>query len=193
MARLRVRPATGPDDKPAEGEYVWRLSRIPGSQTDEHTPGAGRPAPSLRLDRATDELTATEPRATDLRLVRHQYALTVTAGDGRELVATFRPGADAPLIPEGSPTDLVRALRHAWRARPGPGAPSKLEGRIAAIEDAAAELGSAASRLRVAQQLGRVDATGSEEQSDYKRDIAAAGGWEAIMQRVRGGGITGGK
>ena len=88
MARLRVRQATGPDDKPAQGEAVWRLS---SSRTVERHPGAGLPAPSLVGDRITGELLATEPRATDLTITRHRFRMTVTAGDGRELVATFRP------------------------------------------------------------------------------------------------------
>jgi hypothetical protein len=57
--------------------------------------------------------------------------------------------------------------------------------RIAGIEEAAVELGEAATRLRVAARLGKVDATGSEESGQYRADVRAAGGWDAIMERAR--------
>jgi hypothetical protein len=114
--RLRVRPASRPDDTPAEGEAIWRLSRIADSATVERYAGAGRPAPSLVLDRATGQLAATEPRPTDLVIARHQYVLTVTAWDGRELQAFFDPRADAPILAkEDADADLKAALRRAWR------------------------------------------------------------------------------
>ena len=80
--RLRVRQTTGPNDKPAEGEAIWRLERIPRSRTVERYPGAGLPRPAIR--RATGNLSASEPRPTDLVLIRHQYRMVLTASDGRQ-------------------------------------------------------------------------------------------------------------
>lgn len=62
--------------------------------------------------------------------------------------------------------------------------PSEQEVRIQAIVAATAELGGGASRDRVADALGRSDEWG-EPNSDYKRDVAAAGGFEAIRRRAR--------
>jgi hypothetical protein len=65
------------------------------------------------------------------------------------------------------------------------GRQSEQNARIAGIEEAAVELGEAATRLRVAARLGKVDATGSEEWGQYRDDVRAGGGWDAIMKRVR--------
>jgi hypothetical protein len=54
--------------------------------------------------------------------------------------------------------------------------------RIAAIVDKARELGpEAGTRDTVAGALGRADEWG-EPQSDYRRDVRKAGGWEAIRR-----------
>lgn len=96
MTALRVRPAAGPDDRPGQGEAVWRLSRIPGMDTTEQYPGAA---------------------GSDLTLRRSRMVLTVTADDGRMLRAYFDPRTDHP-IPESedAPRDLMAAMRRAWRA-----------------------------------------------------------------------------
>ena len=61
---------------------------------------------------------------------------------------------------------------------------SKRGTRIAAIVDAAAEMGPDATRDRVAQALNRADED-DKPQSDYKRDVRLAGGWSAILRRAR--------
>ena len=61
--------------------------------------------------------------------------------------------------------------------------PSKLDERIAAIVLAATEIGDGATRNAVAVRLGRVDTWG-EEHGAYKRDVSAAGGWDAIKRRA---------
>lgn len=97
---------------------------VPGSLTTERYPGAGRMAPSLVIDQDSGEVVGqTEPRATDLVVGRVREVVTVTAGDGRQLVARFDLDADEPLIPEGADADLVYALRRAWRRRPPIGRP----------------------------------------------------------------------
>lgn len=116
--RLRVRLATGPNDRPAEGEAIWRLSRLPDFRTVDRYPGGGVDAPSLLFDGATAELAATEPRPTDMVLMRHRYVLTVTAWDGREARAFFDPRTDHPILErEDTDADLKAALRRAWRLR----------------------------------------------------------------------------
>ncbi|MDP9269702.1 MAG: hypothetical protein M3P14_01760 [Chloroflexota bacterium] len=80
---------------------------------------------------------------------------------------------------------IIRGPGTAHRNLPG-GPPSKQGARIRAIEAAAEELGEAATRRRVAQRLGKVDTTyGEEEAGQFKADVRAAGGWEAIIARVR--------
>jgi hypothetical protein len=184
MPRLRVRWATGSDDKPAVGEAIARLARVPGSETAERYPRAGLPAPALRLDKETGEVTFTEPRPTDLVISRHRMELTITASDGRELRAHFGSDKNAPQIDADADDDLRDALIRAWRKRPPLGRPPEQEARIRAIVDAARDLGQGATRDRVAAALGRVDEWG-EPHSDYKRDVSDAGGFEEIRRRVR--------
>ena len=182
--------ATGPDDQPGPGEFVARLRRV-GGRTETY-PGAGRVGPRLTVDLATGEATATTPAAgpSDLVLNRSRIVLTVTAGDGRELVARFDLDADAPLIPEDADDDLRDALRRAWRDRPPLGRRPNQAARIAAIVTAAADLPEGAdTRATVAAVLGRVrredGAPTAEPSSAYKADVTAAGGWGEVRRRAR--------
>jgi hypothetical protein len=61
------------------------------------------------------------------------------------------------------------------------GHPPGLEERIAAMVDAVRA--GATSRVAAGRMLGRVNQWGFP-QSDYKRDISAAGGWASIKRRA---------
>lgn len=63
----------------------------------------------------------------------------------------------------------------------GPGRPSNRETRIEAI--LAAVRGGARTRLAAAQALHRVDDWGIEN-SGFKADVRAAGGWRRILERA---------
>lgn len=180
MAKLRTRWATGPDDKPAPGEAIGRLERMVG-MAHEVIPGAGIPAPSLSWDPATETITATESRPTDMHVGTVRLRMTVETADGRRLEARFGTDVDDPHAPLGSPADLRDAMTRLWRGRPDPGRPSEREERIAAIVAAAEELGPLATREKVAQRLGRVAEFG-ELRSDYKEDVRVAGGWQEIRR-----------
>lgn len=62
-----------------------------------------------------------------------------------------------------------------------PGRPPTQETRIAAIVEAVRN--GATTRDGAAQVLGRT--AWGELHGDYKRDVAAAGGWQAIKRRAR--------
>lgn len=181
MSRLRARWATGPDDKPGPGEAVGRLRRTDGDK--EVYPAAGRIAPRLTVDPETGETTATTAAPTDLVVNRSRTTLTITAADGRTLVARFDPAADAPQLDADAPADLRDAVLQLWRATGARGRPSKHDERLAEIVAAAADMGDGATRLRVAQRLGRVTQWG-EERGDYLSDIRKAGGWGEIRRRA---------
>lgn len=124
MSRLRVRWAAGPDDVPAPGESVARMSRIPGSTVVERYPRAGRRAPALVWQPTTGELHATaDQRSSDLVLARSRMQVTLTVADGRQLVAHFGPDASAPQIDADAPPDLRDAMVRACLARPPVGRP----------------------------------------------------------------------
>ena len=158
MARLRVRWTSNPDELPGPGEVLARLRH--GWQ---------------RRQTFADGTSG---------IVRGGYRITIDASDGRGLVADV-PAADsdraAPLVESDAPADLVDALNRAWRARPPLGRPSELEQRIAAL--VAAVRAGARTRRAAAQALGQLTEWG-EERGNFKRDVAAAGGWRAIMARA---------
>jgi hypothetical protein len=86
--------------------------------------------------------------------------------------------ANGPTAGQGYPGS--RRMVHAPLGHP----PERLA-RLNLMIEAAIEIGlEVATRRHVAQKLGRVDADGIE-QSDYKRDVKAAGGWPEIMRRAR--------
>jgi len=181
--RLLVRLATWSYDTPAAGEAVARVSSILGSFTTERYPGQGRMAPALVVDRDSELVGLTEPRITDLSVGRVRMIMTVTAADGRQLVARFGSDVDAPQIDADAPPDLRDAIVRAWRKKPPLGPPSGQDARIQAIIEAARDLGEgAAKRDRVAAQLGRVDPWDQKPNSDFKRDVRAAGGWREVRR-----------
>ena len=184
MVRLRVRWAEGSDDKPAPGEALARLVPV-GYQTERH-PGQGAVAPSLVVSAATGEASwEGPPGPTDLHIGRVRLELSVETSDGRRLAAHFGPDAAAPQIDSTAGADLRAALNRAWYAKGSPGRWSEQGARIAGIIDKAAELIDTATRLSVAQALGRVTDDGLEPASQYKEDVRAAGGWAEIMSQAR--------
>ena len=105
-----------------------------------------------------------------------------------DLTIAWRNGPDAPVVNDVGRLASDRTAQWAVRALYGLlasiGQPPGLEERIAAMVDAVRA--GATSRVAAGQVLGRVNQWGFP-QSDYKRDISAAGGWEAIKRRA---GIT---
>jgi hypothetical protein len=184
MSELTIRWATSADDAPAEGEALVRL--VPVRRRREVVPGAGSPARRLIVNRDKgDTAWGSDDAPTDLHLARVSVQLTVTTADGRQLVARIPPDADAPQVDADADPDLQRAVVRAWRERPPRGRAPEQGQRIAEIVQAAAELGDAATRERTARELCRVieDGYGGVElPGDYKRDVAAAGGWASIRR-----------
>jgi hypothetical protein len=124
-----------------------------------------------------------EPVASDLVVHRFATRMTVQTADGRRLEARFRLDADAPQVAADAPQDLRDALVRAWRASRRPGRPSEQEARLEAIIAKAAETYETATRFSVAAALGRVkDGFAAEEATQFKDDVTAVGGWEAIMR-----------
>lgn len=89
MTTLHIRWATGPNDRPKEGEALARL--LNGGTTRETHTGAGR-------------------NGSDLHVTRRHVLLSVETSDGRRLVTDWRSG--------GAPNlgDLTEAWRDAWEA-----------------------------------------------------------------------------
>ena len=98
MTGLRVRWATGPDDRPANGEALARLLEG-GPPTVEKYPGAG-------------------VGGSDLVVRTVHTLLSVETADGRRLVTSFRDGNATPWV-----DDLREAWREAWRERSVGGRP----------------------------------------------------------------------
>jgi hypothetical protein len=77
------------------------------------------------------------------------------------------------------------AAARAIVGRPSPTRPSRQEQRIEDIVEAAAALGPTATRLLVAQRLGKVSREDSQtEHGSYRADVRAAGGWAVVMDRA---------
>lgn len=184
MARLRVRWTDNPDDVPAEGEAIGRLAAISGSTYSETVPGGGLEAPGLAVDLNIGELRRTASHRTDLVTSHSRYEMVVSTADGRRLVARFGPDVASPQTDSDAPADLRDAMNRLWKARSDPGRPSRREERIEMIVAATLELGEAATRRHVAEQLGRVNRESLAESSDFKADVASAGGWEEIRRRA---------
>jgi hypothetical protein len=111
---------------------------------------------------------------------------------------TAGPTAETPDPPALDPLNYaevsdVALLARDWTAQwavrafldelPNVGRPSEAAARVEAIIAAAREVGPSATRLRVAEILGRVEKWG-EERADYRRDVRAAGGWREIKRRA---------
>jgi hypothetical protein len=115
--------------------------------------------------------------------------VTVTDQETGAAVTFPKVGPASAVLPlDLSLVDLKR-LWHvapvlAARARAELGRPSEADERLEAIVAAIRDVGPSATRLRVAQVLGRVDEW-DVERSDYRRDVRDAGGWRAIVRRAR--------
>jgi len=79
---------------------------------------------------------------------------------------------------------LLRAHERAHRAERR-GRRSVQKARIAEIIDTTAESFDTATRLSVAQTLGRANSDSGEPTSHFKEDVRAAGGWEEIKRQAR--------
>jgi hypothetical protein len=78
------------------------------------------------------------------------------------------------------------AVRAFWDALPTVGRRSEQDDRITEIVATAARIGPAATRDGVAAALGFVDPWGGPQPSgQFKRDVAAAGGWTVVLGRAR--------
>jgi hypothetical protein len=117
--------------------------------------------------------------------------LDVTVTDRETGAAvTFPPvGPATAVLPlDIGPADVATlwrvAPKLADRARADVGRPPEQQARIARIVETTAEMGTTATRDRVAQALGRAGEDGMA-QSDYKADVRAVGGWQAIKLRAR--------
>ena len=185
VARLRVRWTKDPKDKAVPGEALVRLFSVRASQ--ETHPAVGRAALQIAVSGTTGEASWSGPsEPTDLHLLRMQLQMSVETADGRRLVARFDPDLDAPQIGSDANADLQDALNRAWSAKRQPGRQSEQAARIDAIIDKAAESVDTATKLSVAQALGRVKQQSDwyEMTSQYKEDVKAAGGWPEIMRRA---------
>lgn len=128
---------------------------------------------------AAKDLRELDPAITDEEI----EAMLGRAGAPFVVHATARITTGIATTPE----ELAALRRRLPGAANQGGRRSRRMARIEAIEEAADKLGDAATRLRVAQSLGMVDAvTRSEETGQCKADVRAAGGWDdGIMERVR--------
>lgn len=188
VARLRVRWTKDPDDKAAPGEALARL--VPVGDSHRTRRGQGAVAQAIAVSGTTGEASwSGQPKRTDLHARRLTMQMSVETSDGRRLVGHFAPDAAAPRIDSDSDADLLDAFNRAWRAEPTkgmPGQPSEQAARIAAIIDMAADMLDTATRLTVAQALGRVKKSDwPEASSHFKDDVRAAGGWAEVMRKAR--------
>jgi hypothetical protein len=111
--------------------------------------------------------------------------LSWSSGGRPDLTICWPNGRNGPVV---SDVDLLAsdptaqwAVRALFGLLSSLGHPPELEERITAMVDAVRA--GATSRVAAGRLLGRVNQWGFP-QSDYKRDISAAGGWEAIKRRA---------
>jgi hypothetical protein len=127
-------------------------------------------------------------RFVSTHVAPEMISVTITDRDyGATLTFVEAGQPTAVLASEMAPADVERLWRDGldlvgwvWAQA---GRPSEADERIAAIVAAAKEIGPSATRLRVAEVLGRVDMWGTER-SAYKADVRRAGGWRGVRRQA---------